>query len=250
MNGQTGCSSQGWHLRLMNCWGLASGSGSISIGTREQRLITFVALHGRRRRSYIAGVLWPESTERRAHGNLRASLFQVQRNAPGLLDADRTTIDLAEDVHVDVDDFRRCVDEVAADDDDLDFRAVFAILDSGELAPGWYDDWVVYERERLQHDRVHALEALADAELRRRNVDEAVIAARAAATVEPLRDSPRAIEIRAHLEAGNTGAAICAYRAHAALLRRELGIEPSSGLRELVEVGASVAPGVARAVSA
>jgi DNA-binding SARP family transcriptional activator len=250
MNGQTGCSSQGWHLRLMNCWGLASGSGSISIGTREQRLITFVALHGRRRRSYIAGVLWPDSTERRAHGNLRASLFQVQRNAPGLLDADRTTIDLADGVQVDVEDFRRCVAEVATGGDELDFRASFQILDSGELAPGWYDDWVVFERERLQHDRVRALETLADAELRRGRIDEAVIAARAAANVEPLRDSPRAIEIRAHLEAGNTGAAICAYRAHAALLRDELGIEPSTGLRELVEVGASGAADVARAVSA
>ncbi len=249
MNEQTGCSSQGWHLRLMNCWGLAAGRESISIGTREQRLITFVALHGRRRRSYIAGVLWPDSTERRAHGNLRASLFQVQHTAPGLLDADRTTIDLAEGVHVDVDDFRRCAAQVAVGDE-VEFRAAFGILDSGELAPGWYDDWVVFERERLQHDRVHALETLADAELRRGNIDEAVIAARAAATVEPLRDSPRAIEIRAHLEAGNLGAAICAYRAHAELLRDELGIEPSTGLRRLVEVGAPSGPGAVRAVSA
>ena len=43
---------------------------------------------------------------------------------------------------------------------DLSSAAVVAL--SGDLLPGWYDDWVLAEAEDWRQLRLHALEALAD----------------------------------------------------------------------------------------
>ena len=32
--------------------------------------------------------------------------------------------------------------------------------DAMELLPGWYDDWVIFERERIRQQLLHALEIL------------------------------------------------------------------------------------------
>ena len=226
-------------LRLFGCWDLRVDGRSVRMGGREQRLVTYVALNGRRMRSYVAGVMWPESTENRAHSSLRAALLQVRRASAQLLDADQTTVDLAADVAVDVRDFRRCAAEVVGAPDDVDFTAALSVLDGDELTPGWYEDWVMFERERLQHERVRALEALAIAVLRRGLSDSALAAARAAASIEPLRESAHSIVIRAHLMAGNAAGAIDEYRAYAHLLHDELGISPSEGLRKLATVEVS-----------
>jgi DNA-binding SARP family transcriptional activator len=234
MDGRLDCSSQTWSLRLLKCWDLRRGAQPFPIGAREQRLVAFLALNGRRLRSYIAGVLWPESSQHHAQGNLRAAVFQTQRAAPDLLAADRTTIDLAPGTSIDVRDVRNCLEQVVRAPFDADVDAALRTLDSGELMPGWYEDWVIYERERLQHDRVRGLEALAATEIDRGNTETAVVAARAAATIEPLRDTARSLEIQAHLLAGNAAEAIRVYRGYAALLRSEMGIEPSEGIQRLL----------------
>jgi DNA-binding SARP family transcriptional activator len=231
---ELGSSGQHKSLRLFGCWDLRVGGRPVRMAGREQRLVAYVALNGRRMRSYVAGILWPDSTESHAQSSLRAALLQVRRTSVGLLDADQTTVDIAPDVDVDVREFHRCASEVAANPDGVDFEAAMGILDGGDLTPGWYEDWVMFERERLQHERVRALEALAAAELRRGCGDAALTAARAATAVEPLRESAHSIVIRAHLMVGNVADAVHEYRAYGDLLTRELGINPSEQLRQLV----------------
>ena len=226
-------------LRLFDCWELRAGDRQIRLGAREQRLITFAALHGKRLRSYMAGVLWPDSTEHHAQSSLRAALFLVNRDVPSLLDSDRTTIDLAPDVQVDVQDFRQCVTDVMAHPDEVDVGTTIRTLIGGDLIPGWYDDWVLFERESLHHERVRALETLALAELNRGRARTAATAARAAMAIEPLRETPRWIEIRAHLFDGNVADAVHVYQSYARLLRCELGIDPSESLRSLVSSSTS-----------
>ena len=221
-------------LQLFGWWSLQFGGLPVLLGGREQRLIAFLALNGRRMRSVIAGTLWPDSPEEHARSSLRVAILLIRRTCPGLLDTDQTTVALASDVRVDVQDLLACAAESSARPDDVDFEETMRILNGGELLPGWYQDWVVFERERVHHERLRALEALAVAELRRGRGDLALAAARAATSIEPLRESAHSIVIRANLMAGNTADAVGQYRTYAGLLEQELGISPSNQLSEIV----------------
>lgn len=228
-------SGQGqWFLQLFDCWDLRFGGEPVKVGTREQRVVAFVALRGRRMRSYVAGLLWPESSEEHAQSNLRAALYRAQRTLPGVLSVDRTTVGLLPHVQVDVHDFRRRVADITASSAEVDVQSALEVLRDSELVPGWYDDWVLYERERLRRESMRALEALALSEIEQGRGDTAVAAARAASDYEPLRETPHAIEIKAHLMQGRVADAVYSYRAYEGLLRSEMGLEPSAGLRGLV----------------
>jgi DNA-binding SARP family transcriptional activator len=215
-------------LRLFGCWDLRVDGMVVELGRREQRLLALLALRGRRTRPYVAGTLWPDSTEHRAQTSLRAAVLRTRQAVQGILEAGRTTVGLAPGVNVDVHQLLRAADS------DGDPRATMAVMDADELLSGWYDDWVLFERERLQHVRLRALENLAESQLDVGHHDFALEAALGAIAIEPLRESGHAIAIRAHLLAGNRSAAVREYRTYSDRLERELGIAPSPRLDELV----------------
>jgi DNA-binding SARP family transcriptional activator len=113
------------------------------------------------------------------------------------------------------------------DIDSVDHRALLA----GELLPDWYDEWVLFERERLRELRLHALEALATRLPAAHRWGAAMDAALAAVAADPLRESAHRVVIETHLAEGNCCEAIRHYVLFRDLLRRRIGIEPS------VEVG-------------
>jgi DNA-binding SARP family transcriptional activator len=80
----------------------------------------------------------------------------------------------------------------------VDPHAVLDVLASpGELLPGWYDDWVLMERERVRLQHVRALEALAEQLLNHQRPSDALRAALTATTLEPFRDSAHTVVVRA-----------------------------------------------------
>ncbi|MDQ6727939.1 MAG: bacterial transcriptional activator domain-containing protein, partial [Actinomycetota bacterium] len=79
-----------------------------------------------------------------------------------------------------------------------------------------------------------ALEAVAARLTAADRLAEAVGAALAAVRAEPLRESARAALIRVHLAEGNQSDAIGEFERYRVLLRAELGIEPTPGLRKLI----------------
>ena len=92
---------------------------------------------------------------------------------------------------------------------------------------------MLLERERLRHQRLHALESLA-ARLRRQGRHGAAVdAALAAVAAEPLRETAQRALVAAHLAEGNVIEAIRGYRRFAALLHDELGLRPSAQLDAL-----------------
>jgi DNA-binding SARP family transcriptional activator len=225
--------SQGLELQLFGSWCLWSEGAEVRIVGRAQRLVALLALQGQRARPHVAGILWPDTTEGRALTSLRAAVLQTQRAVPQLLEADRTHIALGRDVHVDVEEMRRCASQVL-DETPGDGRAAVRALSGAELLPGWYDDWVVVERERLQHQRLRALERLAEISLARHDIRTALTAALEAIAIEPLLESTRILVVRAHLQAGNRAAAVREFAGYRRLLDRELHIAPSPVLFNLV----------------
>ena len=199
-----------------------------------QRLIAHLGLCGRPARGAIAGQLWPDVPEDHAQGSLRSALWRVQKAVPGLVDVSGGALALAPGVRVDVREFtdwaHRAMDPLAA----LDDRRMPDVSLRGELLPGWYDDWVLLERECLRQLRMHALEALADKLAAAGRFGEAVQAAYAAVRTEPLRESAHRAVVRAHLAEGNVAEALRAYTAFHDLLSQELGVGPTVQMTELI----------------
>jgi DNA-binding SARP family transcriptional activator len=232
----------GYRLRLFDSFSLTFLGRELVLKSREQRLVALLALEGSRTRSYLAGLLWPESTESRAAGSLRAAVWRLEREAPGLLRSGGGQLALDPEIEVDVHDFTDRanrvsvlaeidIDELA---DDRECVQSLAVLMRGDLLPGWYDDWVLYERSRLQQMRLCALESVAELLIDRGNTSAALIAALRATAIEPMRESAQRVVVRIHLSNGNFHEAIRTYRTFGRRLVRELGIRPSGQMDALV----------------
>src|SRR5205823_1595627 len=126
----------------------------------------------------------------RASGNLRSALWRLRAAGIDLLAADKWSLTLCDDVVVDVhvvsDWATRLIRNTASGDDLTVSPWWSAALD---LLPGWYDDWVLMERERIRQRVLHALEALSRRLAGTARCAEAVEAAMMAVSAEPLRES-------------------------------------------------------------
>lgn len=222
-------------LELLFGFRLQSCGICVDLPTTSQELLAFLALNPRDiPRAYLAGVLWIDASADRAGGNLRSALWRLRLSGVHLVDAHRDCLRLAEDVQVDIRELearaRRLIDpSCACRDDDLDelpFR--------GELLPAWDNDWVLIERERQRQLHLHALEALCERLVAKGRLGQAVSAGLAAVNGEPLRESANRALIKAHLAEGNSGEAIRQYQHYRVLLRKELNLEPSPQLKQLI----------------
>lgn len=145
-------------LRLLNCDGqpLQLKSG------KTQELLAYLLLSRARRhlREHLAGLLWHELPTAQALKNLRQMLWQLQTalGAAALLrvDTDQIGIDDGAQYTLDVDVFERAfipaegVDGAALNDEQAALLGQAVDLYRGDLLEGWYCDWCLFERERLQ----------------------------------------------------------------------------------------------------
>ncbi|MGY1684989.1 BTAD domain-containing putative transcriptional regulator [Geodermatophilus sp. SYSU D00867] len=153
---------------------------------------------------------------------------------PGLVHASGSVLSLAGGVRVDVQelgDWARRVRDPACRLADIDVPDAGL---RGELLPGWYEDWVLLERERLRQLRMHALEEVAARLAAAGRYGEALQAAYAAVRAEPLRESAYRVLIRVHLAEGNAAEALRAYEQFRVVLTRDMGLEPSEQMTRLV----------------
>jgi DNA-binding SARP family transcriptional activator len=199
-----------------------------SVPDGSKRLVAFVAMHGGRvERRYAAGALWPIGDDLRAAGNLRSALWRLKRGCPPVLIADKSSLALRENVQVDLHVVSRwatrLVDGTASETDLLTKPEG---VDALELLPGWYDDWVLMERERVRQRLLHALESLCVALIRVGRCGEAVEAAMVAVGSDPLRESAQRMLIQAHLAEGNGVEARRCFESYRGLVLSELGTEP------------------------
>ena len=226
-----------WQLRLFDRWMLRDRNNEIIVGLREERMLAVLALYAARSRRHVAGVLWPDSTDAHAVGNLRAAVWKVEHAVPGLLLRDRTRLGLTCHVVTDVQEFLSCVRRVLGPDaanDEQELGRALAVLPRGDLLPGWYDDWVLYERSRLAQLRLRALESLAEQLISVGDTKGALEAALAAAAIEPLRESAQRALIRVHIADGNHLDAIREYRSFSTRLAAEMDVTPSEQLESLI----------------
>jgi DNA-binding SARP family transcriptional activator len=229
-----------FELTLLQLWQLRQSSSQgveiVHMATRQQRLITALAIYGPRRRCYLAGLLWPENSETRALESLRVSVHIISRQVPGLLVNDGAVLSLGPHVRTDLQRVRAEILELELSQVGLNGNSARCVrqLRDAELLPGWYDDWVLFEQVRLRQDRLRALLHIARESMGRCDFELAVEASRAAQELEPLYESAVRLLVKAERQRGNNASALHAFDMFAAQLKRDIGLEPSEDLRRLI----------------
>lgn len=226
-------------LRLLGGFLLSVRGGALlRISAGSERLLAFLAVSDRMMtRHQVAGTLWPEATGEHAGASLRSAVSRLEGPARQAVKVTAQSLRLEEGVIVDVhrsqDLAHRLIDRDALrSEDDISALAVSGLSD--DLLPGWYDDWAVIAAEDWRQLRTHALEAVAARLTAADRLAEAAAAALAAVRAEPLRESSRAALIQIHMAEGNQSVALAEFERYRVLLGAELGIEPTSRLREVL----------------
>jgi DNA-binding SARP family transcriptional activator len=217
-----------------------------------QRLLAFLAIRGPTSRAAVAGTLWPAAADGRALASLRTAIWRLNQCDQGLVTTVGDRLALSAAVDVDLHALRsgalRLLSTGPVRDGDLELSP----LTCAELLPGWYEDWVLFERERLRQLWLHALESLSGLLVQRNRYAEALEAALEAVRSEPLRESANRAAIAVHLAEGNVVEALRHYQRFHQLIASELQVEPSERLAAMVAPwvpAARRAPGSAMAMS-
>jgi DNA-binding SARP family transcriptional activator len=224
-------------LRLLGGFELTIDYRPILVPEGTQKVMAFLALQAAPvRRTYVAGCLWSEKNEVRANANLRSALWRLPEEGGTLIAANAHALSLSGSVSID---YRNALQVVrnAISTGTVGTQALDALelLDS-PLLPGWYDDWIIVERERLKQLHLHALEKLARRALEENRMDDALELAQRIVRSEPLRETGHMILAKAHLANGNRSEAVRQVKKLDALLRDELGISASPEAWRLVDM--------------
>jgi DNA-binding SARP family transcriptional activator len=105
----------------------------------------------------------------------------------------------------------------------------------GDLLLGWYDDWVLTERERLRLLCLRGYRRLMEHYAAIGDVENALTAGHSALRIEPLQELVQQRIIELYCVSGQRAAAIRQYERLAVLLKNELGIAPSKTIRALID---------------
>jgi len=149
-------------ISLLGGFEMTLGGESVDLPESAQRLIAFMALRRRpQTRLCVAGNLWPDKTDVRACANLRSTLWRARlEDGTSVLQAKGSMIGMARGVQLDVWDIESVKPDTLAEKFLIGGSPSYLRL-FDELLPGWYDDWVILERERLAQLQVRIAEALA-----------------------------------------------------------------------------------------
>jgi len=224
------------YLALLGGFSLHVGGGIVGLPPHLQRLLALLSLSDAvLARHYVGGALWGDSTERHAHGSLRSALWKLRDSGLELIEHVGDSLRLSGEVDVDV----RLATHLARNLMNGSFEEkTLELLEPpllSELLPGWYDDWVLVERERYRQLSLHALELLCEQLTGQSRFGLAVLAGLAAVSREPLRESGYRALMRAYLAEGNASEAMRSYDRYCLVAARELGIGPSLQMRSLLE---------------
>jgi non-specific serine/threonine protein kinase len=141
-------------IRLLGTFEIKDGNRLVTTTSRPaQSLFAYLVLNAGSfyRREKLAGMLWPDSLEETARDNLRHALWRIRKALPPnpkmeylLTDDVSIAFNRAAEYWLDVDGLEKLAENPTADE-------LINILSEykGELLPGFYEEWVVLEREHL-----------------------------------------------------------------------------------------------------
>ncbi|HET7378045.1 MAG TPA: BTAD domain-containing putative transcriptional regulator, partial [Anaerolineae bacterium] len=226
-------------VRLLGQFEVKLGGQPVSIPSRPaQALLAYLILNARaaHRREQLAGLLWPDTSDENARNNLRHALWRIRKaietkQAYLITDDLKVQFDPDSQYWLDV----QAVDHKLNTDVSVDELIEALANYRGELLPGFYEEWVTLERERLQAMFERKMEQLLDC---------LISAQRWADTLEwgekwiALGQTPepayRALML-AHTALGNSAKVAATYERCVQALNTDLGVPPSEQTRALYQ---------------
>src|SRR5688572_15317035 len=139
-------------IRLFGTFDIRYDGKPVIISARTaQSLFAYLILNPStpHRREQLAGILWPDVTEEKARAYLRHELWRIRKvfpNSEFLLSDDLSiAFDSTTEYWLDVEVLEEFPDPASADE-------LINVLSTyqGEILPGFYDEWIILERQHLQ----------------------------------------------------------------------------------------------------
>jgi DNA-binding SARP family transcriptional activator len=190
-------------------------------------------------RERLAGLFWSDRPELKARHSLATAVWHIRCCLPNeeyiLSDAHAIQFDPQADLWLDVDRF-----EFGIRSHDVASLQSAAALYRGSFLDGFYDDWIINERYRLETLFSDALARLMAGHEARGEDEAALTAALRLLDHDPLREDAYRLAMRAYCRLGQRNAALEQYRRCQYTVRAELGVEPmieTTGLYQAILEG-------------
>ncbi len=202
-------------------------------------------------REALAGQLWSDSSTAQSKKNLRQALWQLQSatdpqgSCPNrhllLTDSDYVRLNPDADLWLDVAVLEQAFDRARGmsgrilDVPRVDALRQAVALYQSDLLEGWFQDWCLYERERLQNMYLAMLDKLIDYSEAHREYEAGLAYGTQILRYDQARERTHRRIMRLHYLAGDRTAALRQYERCVQALRRELAVKPAARTVTLYE---------------
>ncbi len=220
---------------------------------KVQELLAYLFLNRDRPhpREALASILWDHCSTEQSKMYLRRVLWQGQQalqgrpepGAPALLIVEREWVQLNAEapLWLDVAVFEAAYEQVRGlPGQHLEREAACALREAVELYTtdllvNWYQDWCLFERERLQNLYLAMLDKLIDDCERRHEYERGFDYGQRILRIDRAREHTHRRLMRLRYLAGNRTGALRQYQCCAAALEEELGVRPAQSTTALYE---------------
>jgi DNA-binding SARP family transcriptional activator len=234
----------------------AEGNIIYGLETRKaEELLCYLLLYRDRPhpREHLADVLWGEISSSQSKNYLRKTLWQLQSGTDAIfqnsdcrrilsIDGEWIQVNSDSDIWLDTSVLEEAYDHVRGrlgrvlTEDEAQSLEQAVSLYRGNLLEGWYCDWCLYERERLQHLYLALLDKLMDYCEAFQLYENGLSYGERILRHDRARERTHRRLMRMHYLAGDRTAAIRQYKKCVEALHEELGVEPAKRTRVLLSM--------------
>lgn len=229
-------------LHLLGGFALTGTDGPPLPTRKAEALLAYLALSEDRsvRRDKLAALFWGGRGEAQARHSLTQSLYVIRRSlgdsARDALHSDSRTVTLdLSGIMTDAALFHEAA--LGMSEHSLETAASLyrgALLDGFHIASEPFVDWLDGKRREFHAAAIGVLQRLMEHQIERGGPKAAIATSEQLLAMDPLQESVHRDLMRQYVRAGHTSAAIRQYQSCAALLQRELNVDPDPATKALL----------------
>ena len=214
---------------------------------KSAALLAYLAFYGHRAhgREALIEMLWPQIEPDKGRPNLSVALSSLrhQLEPPGVpsgavIKADHSAIQLnPAGFTTDVAELEARLQAARAQTGQEQVLTLREAMDlyRGELLPGYYEEWVLAERERLAESHLQAMRQLVKGLVTLREFHQALALAQRSVQIHPLREELHRDLMILYIALGQSEAALRQYHELERIVQQEMRRQPSAATRALLQ---------------